>query len=436
MSDMAALLKGDGSSQFTWMEILFLPLMVFSYVAGYVVSVVVVVQKLVYEQPPATERYLYPVLLVVAHLTAGIINLKFHWREVKQGSARPRWLLFVILLPLSPLIRYYRAVKMGLGERKDPEKGIRFLDECVRAGLLRLCDSLCCDVPFLVMLLRDDVWTSPQDWMRLGDGGLTLPPPPPNMRWKIFRLLFLLSKVAQTLAFCSVMLKRQQHVLQPTRYRHLASPAARQGRLNIFATLLVFASHLAFTASRVLGYSLAAAEWGAWVLTVVAARWLAHVAWHALSTHKSSSARQRPGVSCLVGAVWLLGLTNPNGEHQLGRFVLFASFAVIESLTCGALWTFSATALDSPFHQKALLLLSVTLILWLLFHTIHYSFCHPSEPRPSRKAFTCCEMQAEDGQPEGAPGQERDRTLDTSGSGDQLANQVVYNESIDCIIVT
>ena len=48
----------------------------------------------------------------------------------------------------------------------------RFLDECVKAGLLRLCDSLACDVPFIVMLLVDDVWTSPDDWIRLADGKL------------------------------------------------------------------------------------------------------------------------------------------------------------------------------------------------------------------------------------------------------------------------
>lgn len=48
-------------------------------------------------------------------------------------------------------------------------------------------------------------------------------------------------------------------------------------------------------ASRVLGYSLAAAAWGVWVLAVVATRWLAHAFWHAVSTHNTSAARLRWG---------------------------------------------------------------------------------------------------------------------------------------------
>ena len=30
-------------------------------------------------------------------------------------------------------------------------------------------------------------------------------------------------------------------------------------------------------------------------------------------------------------------------------------------------------------------------MMWLLFHTILYSFCHPSEPKPRRNAaLSCC----------------------------------------------
>lgn len=56
-------------------------------------------------------------------------------------------------------------------------------------------------------------------------------------------------------------------------------------------------------------------------------------------------------VSCLVGAVWLLGLSNPQGEQQLGRFLLFATFAVAESVVCGTLWSLSSITTTNPFQQ-------------------------------------------------------------------------------------
>ncbi|XP_018019426.1 uncharacterized protein LOC108675891 [Hyalella azteca] len=380
------LLRGDGVFQFTWMEMLFIPLMLFSYTFGYAVSVVIVVQKEIVETP-TDHRHLYAVLLVLGHLTAGIVNVNFHLQDVRRGSSTPQLLLHCCLWPVSPLIRYARATRFGLREKKDPAQGIRFLDESAKAGLLRLCDSLVCDLPFLVLLMWDDLWAQPLDWVSMVGGDPSLPPPPPMMRWKIFRFLFLLSKVAQTVAFCSVILKRQYHHRHAERYKHVASAVARQGRLNFFATLLLFASQLTFTASRVLGYSMAVTGCGAWLLAIVAVRWLAHALWHSASVKPPKTTSLTS--SLMLGAVWLLGLTNPFGEAQFRRFLLYATLASAESVVCVIIW--AQSPVYPPFHDNAPFVLLGTFLLWLAFHCTRYAFCHASQPKaPSYRQLSCC----------------------------------------------
>ncbi|KAF2365188.1 XK-related protein [Trinorchestia longiramus] len=355
-----SLLKGDGSKQFTWMEMLFLPLMFFSYTAGYAVSIIIAVQKATIE-PPTDHRLLYSSLFVLAHFAAGILNINL----------------------------YGRAVRFGMREKKDHTQGIKFLDECTKAGLLRLCDSLVCDLPFLVLLLWDDLWTRADDWISYFGGDPSLPPPPPLMRWKIFRFLFILSKVAQTFSFCSVMLKRQYHHRHQDKYSHIQCAVARQGRLNFFATLLLFGGQLAFTASRTVGYSMAVTGCGIWLLAVVAVRWLANAVWHSSSVRapKTTSLVN----SLLVGSVWLLGLTNPDGEPQLGRFLLYACLACVESVVCVLIW--AQAPIGPPFHDKAPWVLLTTLLLWLTLHCIRYAFCHASI---SHTHTSCCSASTED----------------------------------------
>ena len=78
----------------------------------------------------------------------------------------------------------------------------------MKAGLLRLCDSLVCDVPVLVMLLRDDVWARANDWTFIVDGKNIL-------RIKSWKTLAkdLLTQILNTILYCMELCQCDKNVL-------------------------------------------------------------------------------------------------------------------------------------------------------------------------------------------------------------------------------
>nr|XP_053636756.1 uncharacterized protein LOC128691855 [Cherax quadricarinatus] len=287
------------SVQFTWLEMVWMVVVSLSYLLGYAIQISIVVDKYTQEEPP-DNCSLYLVFFLLPHLAAGLKNLQYHYREAREEEGEDgakEWIITILFLPFSPLIRFARAWKFGIGEKDNWEDGIRYVDEMVTVGVLRLFEVFLGDGPTICLLLRDDVWgrsvdwkeyvQGPQDILRCGPQ-CNLQPQNPIEFWTIFRMIFLLSKMAQCVTFYLVIVKRLQHLQQPEYFHHLSNSNSRQGRLNFFATLILYAAHFFFIGSRVTGYSMVGTACGAWVYFIIGAHWLVNTCWHLVSVVSSN----------------------------------------------------------------------------------------------------------------------------------------------------
>ncbi|XP_045123356.1 XK-related protein 6-like [Portunus trituberculatus] len=388
--------------QFTWLEVLWLGVVVVSYLMGYAVQISIITERYSLEEQPV-NRGLYVVFFLLPHLLAGLKNLQYHHRESTEEEGEDGamgWLVHVFFLPFSPLIRLVRAVRFGMQEKENWEDGIRFLDEMVTLGVLRLFEVFLGDGPTLCLLARDDVWGSSSDWQVQINGPQLAPgcgpmcqvdEPAPINFWTVFRMLFLLSKMAQCITFYLVMVKRLQRLQHPHQYTHLREGNAKQGRANIFATLILYVAHFFFIGSRIMGYSMVSASWGPWVYLIVGGHWLLNTTWHLITVVNSKGLTAARSMSSLVmGGVWLIALTNEQGGRQLGRFILYYSLAFAESAICGFMWNAAMAGSGDYFEVKAPWALLTVFMLGILAHMIYYAVCHPGSPSISSRGFLCC----------------------------------------------
>ncbi|KAK4305086.1 hypothetical protein Pmani_023005 [Petrolisthes manimaculis] len=388
--------------QFTWLERLWIVVVSLSYVLGYCIQISIIAERFSLEEPPS-NRYLYVIFFLLPHLTAGLKNLQYHYRESSEEEDEDSsmgWIINIIFLPFSPMIRMVRAFRYGVGEKNDPDDGIRFVDEMVTAGVLRLFEVFLGDGPTLTLLMRDDVWGRSDDWsvQIMGPSNLIRCGPAcqfdmqkPIGFWTIFRMLFLLSKMAQCVTFYLVIVKRLQRLEHHEYYRHLKSPNARQGRLNIFATLLLYFAHFFFIGSRIMGYSMVSFTWGAWIYLIIGGHWLLNTAWHLITVLKSEGLKPSRSVSSLImGGIWLITLTNEQGGRQLGRFIIYYSLAFAESAICGWLWHTAMNGSGDFFAVKAPFATLVVFMIAVVAHLLYYTLCHPGSPSLSSRGFLCC----------------------------------------------
>lgn len=388
--------------QFTWMEMLWMCVVVVSYLMGYAIQISIIAERYSLEDPPP-HRWLYILFFLLPHFLAGLKNLQYHYREAQEEEGEDGmvgWLVAVFLLPFSPLIRLYRALRFGLREKDNWEDGIRFVDEMVTLGVLRLFEVFLGDGPTLTMLARDDVWGRSADWdvhingQPLGPGCgpmCEVDGSSPIDFWTVFRMLFLLSKMAQCMTFYIVVVKRLQRLQHPHQYQHLREGNGKQGRPNIFAVLLQYSAHFFFMGSRIMGYSMVSTAWGAWVYLIVGGHWLLNTGWHLITVVNSTGLTAARSVSSLVmGGVWLMALTNEQGGRQLGRFILYYSIAFAESAICGYLWNIAMAGSGDYFEAKAPWALLTVFMIGILAHMIYYAVCHPGSPSISSRGFLCC----------------------------------------------
>nr|XP_027206566.1 uncharacterized protein LOC113800042 [Penaeus vannamei] len=179
--------------------------------------------------------------------------------------------------------------------------------------------------------------------------------------WTVFRMFFLVSKMAQGVTSYLVAVKRFQRLQYPEHYEHLRGRHSRQGRLNIVATFLLYFANFFFIGSRVMGYSMVSYTWGPWVYLILGGHWLINSAWHLitiLNTHGITAARS---VSSLVmGGVWLFVITNEQGGRQLGRFIpVLISWPFFETAVCSFLWNVAMAGSGDFFAFKGFTTLNV-----------------------------------------------------------------------------
>ncbi|XP_071544794.1 uncharacterized protein [Panulirus ornatus] len=358
--------SGDSQApqQFTWREKSHLALMGFSYLTGLGVHISIVVDKYSLEEPPK-NRGLYLTFLLLPHFVAGLKNLQYHYREAHEEEGEDSslgWAVHLLLFPFSPLIRIYRAWRFGMAEKDDWENGIRFVDEMVTVGVLKLLEVLLGEVPTLCLLVRDDVWGRSADWSDhvLGSPDLVrcgpkcvLEPDNPLGSWTVSRMFFLLAKIAQCVVFYLIAVKQLQRLQNPEHYTHLRGNNAMKGRLNIFAFFLLYTAHFFFIGSRIMGYSMVSAAWGSWVYLIVGGHWLLNIGWHLITILNSGGIAGARSVSSLImGGVWLITLTNEQGGRQLGRFIMYYLLAFAESAVCGYLWNTGMKGSGDFFAHK------------------------------------------------------------------------------------
>ncbi|XP_042865778.1 uncharacterized protein LOC122249178 [Penaeus japonicus] len=395
--------RRDQHRQFTWLEALLLIILCLSYLLGYAIQISIIAEKYSLEDPPK-NRGLYLLFFFLPHLSAGLKNLQYHFRESKEEESEDSllgWIINFVFLPVSPLVRLVRAWRFGMAEKNDREQGLRFVDELLTAAVLRLFDVLLGDAPTLSLLLRDDVWSRSSDWKDFAGGQKEyLRCAPACVRkevesnldfWTVFRMFFLVSKMAQGVTSYLVAMKRFQRLQYPEYYQHLRGRHSRQGRLNIFATFLLYFANFFFIGSRIMGYSMVSYTWGPWVYLILGGHWLINSAWHLitiLNTHGITAARS---VSSLVmGGVWLFAITNEQGGRQLGRLIMYYLLAFFETAVCGFLWNISMAGSGDFFAFKASWALLAVFMVSILLQLVYYSLCHPGSPSVSFRGLLCC----------------------------------------------
>ncbi|XP_042218414.1 uncharacterized protein LOC121863731 [Homarus americanus] len=286
--------------QYTWLEGLWMAIVSISYLLGYGIQISIIVEKysLGDDRPPNCGLYIF--FFLVPHIMAGLKNLQYHYREAMEEDGEDSslgWIINIVFLPFSPLIRFVRAWRFGMGEKDNWEDGIRYVDEMVTVGVLRLFEVFLGDGPTLCLLLRDDVWGRSTDWSETINGPqnqvrcgpqCSLQPQNPIQFWTVFRMIFLLSKMAQCVTFYIVIVKRLQRLQHPEHFRNQRNASSRQGRVNLFATLILYIAHFFFIGSRVIGYSMVDTAWGGWVYLIVGAHWLLNTAWHLITLLNSN----------------------------------------------------------------------------------------------------------------------------------------------------
>ncbi|XP_045594140.1 XK-related protein 6 [Procambarus clarkii] len=394
--------KPPSPPQFTWLECVWMVVVSVSYLVGYCVQLSIVVDKYTQEEPPPGCG-LYLLFFLLPHLAAGLKNLQYHFREAREEEGEDGamgWVLAIVCLPFSPLIRFSRAWRFGVGEKTNWEDGIRYVDEMVTVGVLRLFEVLLGDAPMLCLLLRDDVWGRSYDWREYSQGPqdllqcgprCVLQPQNPITFWIVFRMLFLLSKMAQCVTFYLVIVKRLQRLQQPQYFQHLRGTNSRQGRLHFFATLVLYLAHFFLIGSRVTGYSMVGTAWGPWVYFIAGTHWVVNTVWHLISVLNSRGLTPARSVSSLlVGAVWLIALTNEQGGRQLGRFILYYMLAFFETVACGYLWNFAMAGSGDFFANKAPWFMLVIFMIGLMLQIMYYAICHPSKPSFTKRGLLCC----------------------------------------------
>lgn len=395
--------RRDQHRQFTWLEGLLLAVLTVSYLLGYGIQISIIVEKYSLEEPPK-NRGLYLLFFFLPHLAAGLKNLQYHIRDSREEDDENTvigWVVHVVFLPVSPLIRLVRAGMFGMAEKDNRENGLRFVDELLTAAVLRLFDVLLGDAPTLSLLLRDDVWARSGEWKDLAGGQQGYLKCAPTCTreelditmdfWTVFRMFFLVSKMAQGVTSYLVAVKRFQRLQYPEHYEHLRGRHSRQGRLNIVATFLLYFANFFFIGSRVMGYSMVSYTWGPWVYLILGGHWLINSAWHLitiLNTHGITAARS---VSSLVmGGVWLFVITNEQGGRQLGRFILYYLLAFFETAVCSFLWNVAMAGSGDFFAFKASWALLGVFMMAVLFLLVYYSLCHPGSPAISSRGLLCC----------------------------------------------
>ncbi|XP_066937410.1 uncharacterized protein [Macrobrachium rosenbergii] len=388
--------------QFTWVEAVWMTIVSVSYLLGWCIGVSVLVETFTEEEPP-DDQGSYVFYFLLPHIAAGLKNLQYHYRETKndENERGPMgWLMVTLFFPISPIYRIFRAWKFGLAEKDDWENGARYVDEMVTVGVLRLFDVFLGDLPMLSLLVRDDVLARAKDWSDMflhpyshqtPCRGLCEPVAPPVEAWKIIRMVILLSKMAQGVTLYIVMVKRLHRLQHPNRYNRLRSKTYRQGRLNIFATLLLYFAHFFFIGSRVLGYSMIIRAFKSWVYLVVGLRWLVHTTWHLFGLLASRTITPARSISSFtMGGVWLIALTNEDGGKQLGRFILYYSIAAVETLICVFLWNGEMKGSGDYFSYRASWAAGIALVTGVLLHATYYALLHPGTPSVSIEGLRCC----------------------------------------------
>ncbi|XP_064103785.1 uncharacterized protein LOC135213658 [Macrobrachium nipponense] len=388
--------------QFTWIEAVWMTIMSVSYLLGWCIGVSILVEKFNAEEPP-DDKGMYVFYFLLPLVAAGLKNLQYHYRETQNDEEEGGpmgWLMVTLFFPFSPLYRIFRSWKFGFAEKDDWENGVRFVDEMVTVGVLRLFDVFLGDLPMLTLLVRDDVLARAEDWSdmfapkshQVPCRGQCEYEAPPIETWTIIRMLILLSKMAQGVTLYIVMVKRLQRIQHPERYSHLRSKTYRQGRLNVLATLLLYFAHFFFIASRILGYSMILRALHYWVYLIAGVRWLIHTTWHLfalLATRTMTPARSIS--SFTMGGVWLIALTNEDGGKQLGRYILYYGFATVETLICIFMWNGQMKDSGDYFSFRATWATAIALGTGALLHASYYALLHPGTPSLSIEGLRCCQ---------------------------------------------
>ncbi|XP_076029979.1 uncharacterized protein LOC143018489 isoform X2 [Oratosquilla oratoria] len=379
---------------------MWLILMILSYLAGWALSIEILVWKYNLEEPPK-NRFLYVIYFIVPHLLAGIKNLQYTWKEVGSDGEAGDWIVPLLTLPFSPLTRYLKAFQAGTSEDNDPPRyGHKFVEECYLSGVLRLFDTFLGDAPILSLLVRDDIWARSEEWKDFvvghddplcGRACQAREEDFSELHGILARKIFLLIKMALTVTFYTLMLKRRHRFQQQDNYGHRRHSSARTGRVNIFGCLLLFLGHFFFIGSRIMGYSMVSAAIGSWVFLVVGAHWLINSTWHLITIMNSGWFSASGSVSSItIGGIWLFALTNEEGGKQLGRLILFYSLSLVDTIVCGFLWNNQMDGSGDYFAYKAPWTVLILYLMGVCFFMMYYTLCHPGTPTLSLNGLLCC----------------------------------------------
>ncbi|CAL4060846.1 unnamed protein product, partial [Meganyctiphanes norvegica] len=393
----------DDSSQYTWVEGIWLGILFLTYLAGFCINIAIIADKYLMDEPP-DNRHLYIIFFFVPMILAGIKNIQYHARsQRREDEDQFPLLVSIILFPFSPLLRYVRAWRFGSLESEDKQYGVRFVDELLTGSVLRLFDVFLGDAPTLSLLVSSDIWGNSGTWRHtVMEGSMPINCGIQCVNWdgdyvtffQVFAIMFLLSKMAQGITLYIIVTKRWQHIQYPNRYSSLYSNDNGDGRLNIFATLLLYLSNMFYIGSRIMGYSMVATTWGSWVYGIIGARWLLNSAWHLISVMMNDGfSAARSIVRHKKNTVRMFGMTSEGSGRQYREVpvILFLKFGM-SRLCCYLLrCVFTNTRCQrNNIHLRAPWAMLVVFGIGLMLNLMYYSLCHPGNAQISIQGLLCC----------------------------------------------
>ena len=299
-----------------------------------------------------------------------------------------RWVirLAVLMLQLSPILRYFDSMRNGIMSRiaasraaktQDPEKRKKYKEETVRyyrlmvfedadATLLRLFECFMESAPQLVLqiyiLINDPHAIQLKEKTIVAD-----PTVDPILKTTILVASVIASLVS--LAWSLVVY-----------HRSLRYSLENKKNISCSGSLFQFLWHFSSITARVLALSLFATAYPMYIFPVCAAHWLIMSSWLIYLRTEACVTRCEEFLFCVVlGAVYIFSFFNVKEERTRWKYAGYYAFCFVENTVLVAFWFVKTDVSEAWYAYPGIVGHYAAFSAAILFMVIYYACFHPAE---------------------------------------------------------